>query len=326
MDALSYYWPVLRGGGGLRAAVISGVILAIMAINIRGIRQSAIVVNVLTIGKLTPLVLFIVLGLPFVTAGALQPGSTTPIGWTELSAATLMLIFAFGGFEVIPVPAGETKDPTRAVPFAMIATISIVVLVMTLVQMVAVGTNPGLAKAASGAALAESAALFLGAAGALLMTAGAAISMTGNNVGQALSGSRSLYALAEQGDLPRIFGRVHPRFQTPDFAIAFTSIVALLLAVFSDFRALAAVSAVARLLVYTGTCVSVLQLRQTRGRAPFTIPFGPLVPLLATAVSIAILFGASRAQLVTGGYFLAAGAMLYATARLGGGAQRREVR
>jgi basic amino acid/polyamine antiporter, APA family len=134
-------------------------------------------------------------------------------------------------------------------------------------------------------------------------------------MGQALSGSRSLFALAEQGDLPRLFGHVHPTFRTPDFAIAFTSIVAILLAVFSNFAALAAVSAVARLLVYSLTCASVLVLRQRMGKAPFTIPFGPMIPIAGLAVSLAILYGATRPQLITGVYFLAAGAVLYVIAR-----------
>jgi amino acid transporter len=312
MDALSFYWPDLRGGI-MRSVLITGVILVIMWINIRGIRQSSIVVNVFTIGKLTPLALFIILGLPHVDVSALRPGGEFTLA--QLSAAALMLIFAFGGFEVIPVPAGETKNPARAVPFAMVTTILIVAVVMTLVQVVAMGTNPNLATVASGSALAASAALFLGATGGLLMTTGAAISMGGNNMGQALSGSRSLYALAEQGDLPRLFGRVHPSFRTPDFAIAFTSIVALVLAVFSDFRALAVVSAVARLLVYSSTCASVFVLRRKMGQAPFTIPGGPLVPALGLAISVAILYGATTAQLITGGYFLAAGAILYVLGR-----------
>jgi amino acid transporter len=147
------------------------------------------------------------------------------------------------------------------------------------------------------------------------MTAGAAISMTGNNVGQALSGSRSLYALAEQGDLPRVFGSVHPRFQTPAFAIAFTSIVALVLALFSDFRTMAASSAVARLLVYAGTCASVLALRRN-GRAPFTIPLGPVVPALALVVSVALIYGATPTQLRVGLLGLVIGALLYGVARL----------
>ena len=121
----------------------------------------------------------------------------------DLSATGLLLIFAFGGYEVVPVPAGEARDPRRAVPFALVMTIAIVTLLMTLVQVVALGTFPGLA--ASKTPLADASLLFMGASGAILLTIGAVFSTTGNNMGQALSGSRNLYALAEQGDLPSVF-------------------------------------------------------------------------------------------------------------------------
>src|SRR5262245_50904373 len=308
-DALTVYWPALRGGT-VRTALISGVILAIMTINVRGIRQSSTVVNILTISKLAPLVLFVLLGLPHVSWGALQPDVSPD--WTQISTATLALIFAYGGYEVIPVPAGEARDPKRIVPFAMVTTIVIVSFVLTLVQVVALGTLPSLA--ASKAPLADAAALFLGGLGALMMTAGAAVSMTGNNIGQALSGSRNLFALAEQGDLPKIFGRVHPRFLTPDFSIVFTSLVVLALALSGSFATLAATSAVTRLLVYSGTCASVLALRR-ESRAPFTIPLGPAVPVLALVISIAILYGATPVQLRVGAAFLVTGAILYGVAR-----------
>ena len=71
-----------------------------------------------------------------------------------------------------------------------------VTLLFVLIQIVAMGTLPGLS--ASKTPLADSAARFLGAAGAALITLGAVMSTTGNNMGQALSGSRNLYALAEQ--------------------------------------------------------------------------------------------------------------------------------
>lgn len=309
-DALGYYWPVLRAGG-VRATLIAVAILTIMAVNVRGIRQSSAVVNVLTIGKLVPLVLFVAIGLPYVTWSALPPD--TALGWNQIAASALFLIFAYGGYEVIPVPAGEARDPRRAVPFAMVTTILIVAAVMTAVQIVAVGTLPNLA--ASKTPLADAAFLFMGAGGALLMTSGAAVSMTGNTVGQALSGSRNLYALAEQGDLPRIFAHVHRRYQTPDVAIVFTSLVALALALTGSFAALAAVSAVSRLLVYAGTCASVLALRR-QGPAPFTIPLGPVVPLIALAITAAILYGATTPQLRTGAYALVVGALLYGAARV----------
>ena len=310
-DALGYYWPDFRAGA-LRAALITGVIVAITIINVRGVKQSAYVVNFLTLAKLTPLAVFIVLGLPHVSADALRPETTLTL--TQVSATALLLIFAFGGYEVIPVPAGEARDPKRAVPFAMIATIVVVAVVMTLVQITALGTFPGLA--ASKTPLADASALFMGAWGALLMTAGAAVSMTGNNVGQALSGSRNLFALAEQGDLPGVFGHVHPKFRTPDFAIVFIASVALALALLSDFRSLAAVSALARLVVYAGTCASVLALRR-QGPAPFTIPLGPTVPVLALLISIALAYGANELQFKVGAAFLAAGAVLYVLARRG---------
>jgi amino acid transporter len=308
-DALGYYWPGALGGL-LRTAIIATVVLSIMAVNLIGIRQSAIVVNTLTWAKLTPLVIFIIVGLPYVTPAALVPGVAP--GWEQVSTSALLLIFAFGGYETIPVPAGEAKDPRRAVPFAMIVTVLVVAVVMILVQIVSLGTLPGLA--ASRTPLADAAALFMGGSGALLMTAGATVSMTGNNMGQALSGSRNLYALAEQGDLPRLFGRVHPRFQTPDFAIVFTSLVALALALSGSFATMAAASAVARLLVYAGTCASVLVLRR-EGRAAFTIPGGPVVPVVALVVSVAILYGASALQLQVGIVAIAVGAALFLIAR-----------
>lgn len=310
--ALAYYWPTLGADqpGLAREAVITGVILTIMAINVMGIRQSAWVVNTLTIGKLTPLVIFILLGLPYVTFDALRP--EVSLTWAQISASALYLIFAYGGYEVVGVPAGETKDPKRAVPFAMVATIIIVALVMTLAQVVAMGTLPNIA--ASQRPLADASLLFLGAWGALLMTTGGAVSMSGNNMGQALSGSRNLYALAEQGDLPSFFGRVHPRFHTPSVAIVITSLVALGLALSGNFATLAASSAVSRLVVYAGTCASVLALRR-QGPAAFTIPGGPVVPVIALLISLAILFGATPLQLRVGAIALVVGAVLYAIAR-----------
>ena len=306
-DALGFYWPEFRAGW-LRGSLISFVILSIMALNLVGIKQSSLVLNLLTIGKLTPLVIFILLGLPHISWDALRLEGTPPLA--GISAAALPMIFAFGGYEVIPVPAGEARNPKRDVPFAMIMAIIVVGIVMILAQVVTLGTLPGLATSGTKTPLADAALVFIGAWGALMMTVGASVSVAGNNVGAAISGSRSMFALAEQGDISRIFGHVHPKFRTPDAAIITTSLITLTLALLGSFAALAPVSALARLVVYMGTCASVLALRK-QGRAPFTIPGGPVIPVIALTVCVAILFGATKAQLIAGGYALAAGAILY---------------
>ncbi len=309
-DALGYYWPALRVGT-LRQVLIATIILVLMGVNIRGIKQSAWLVNALTIGKLVPLALFILLGLPHVAWGALAPQE--PLLSHPISAPILYLIFAYGGYEVVPVVAGETKDPRRAVPFAMIMTIVIAGLVMTLAQIVSVGTLPNLA--ASKTALADAAMLFIGGWGALVMTVGASVSMTGQNMGSALSGSRNLFGLAEQGDLPAFFGRIHPRFGTPIVSIVLTSLLALALALSGSFASMATVSAVARLVVYVGTAAAVLALRR-QGRAAFTTPGGAVIPILALGICVSILAGATATQLQSGALALVIGGVLFALAKV----------
>jgi amino acid transporter len=234
---------------------------------------------------------------------------------TSVASSALLLIFAFGGYEVVPVPAGEAKDPRTAVPFALIMTIVIVAFVTILVQIVALGVHPTLETSLK-TPLAEAAGLFLGPFGAALLTAGVLVSTSGNNLGQALSGSRNLFALAEQGDLPQFFGYVHPGFRTPVTAIGVTAGVALILGLSGTFATLAAASAISRLLVYVATCASLVRLRHasfsgTLRPATFTVPFGPVIPAFAILISLTILAGATRLQLTAGAGALVAGGLLY---------------
>src|SRR4051812_20262015 len=139
--SVGFYWPSLTTGTA-RTLLLTAIIAVLAGINIIGIRQSAWVVNGLTVGKLLPLALFVIVGLPAVDWAALHVAAV-PAG-PDLSRSALLLIFAFGGYEVIPVPAGEAKDPRSAVPFALIMTIVVVTIVLALVQIVALGTLPGL--------------------------------------------------------------------------------------------------------------------------------------------------------------------------------------
>lgn len=310
--ALGFYWPAMTGGAG-RATMITGLTLLLAWINIRGIRQSSWVINLLTLGKLMPLGLFILIGIWFVEPSRLVPGGSVTLD--QASAAALLLIFVFGGYDVVPVPAGEATSPRNHVPFALVTTILAVTIVMTLGQIVAQGTLPDLGSSTT--PLADASLLFVGAAGALVIGIGSVVSMTGNNAGQVLTSSRMLFALAEHGQLPAVFARIHPAYRTPVNAIVFSTAVALVLALSGSFVMLATVSAVARLVTYTGACAATLVLRRPRyaGQvkpATFVIPGGPVVPVVAIVVSIGILAGATRPQLVGGLLALLAGAALWA--------------
>jgi basic amino acid/polyamine antiporter, APA family len=309
--ALGFYWPVMTAGAS-RIVLLSALTIALAWINIRGVKQSAWVVDILTIGKLVPLFGFIVVGIAF-----LQPDrfSQLPVLTTaQVSSAALFVIFLYGGYDVIGVPAGEATNPRKDVPFAFVATILLVTLTFILAQLVAMSVLPDVA--ASRTPLAEAMGLMIGAGGAAVVTIGSIVSMTGNNAGQVLTGSRMLFALAENGELPRWFARIHPEYRTPAHSVLFTSVVALVLMLSGSFVALAAVSAVARLVTYVGACGAMLVLRRPRFAqsvkpATFTVPGGAVVPALAIASSMIILVMASRAQLLGGGAALAGGAALF---------------
>jgi amino acid transporter len=312
--ALAFYWPSLAAGAP-RMVLITIVTVALAWINVRGIKQSSMVVNVLTVGKLTPLLLFILVGIWFVDLDhfAAMPA----VSVSQFGTAALLLIFAYGGYEVTGIPAGESSNPRRDVPFAFVTTILTVAVVMTLTSFVATGLLPDVA--ATRTPLADGAALVLGVAGALIVSAGSAVSMTGNNMGQVLTGSRTIFALAENGDLPRWFARLHPVYQTPANATIFSAAVALTLALTGSFVQLAAVSAVARLVMYLAVTTATLVLRrrtptEEMRAAEFTVPLGPLVPVLASVVALSILAGATRQQLLSGAAALAAGGVLYVIA------------
>jgi basic amino acid/polyamine antiporter, APA family len=296
----------MTGGVG-RASIITAVTITFAWINVRGIRQSAIVINLFTIAKLAPLALFIIVGAWFI-----DPSRFTPLGTmspTQASTGALLLVFAYAGYPLIAVPAGEAADPRRHVPFAFMATIVAVTIVMTLVQVVAIGTLPDLVKSTT--PVADASFLFMGSAGALLVSGGAVISMIGNNMGGMLGRSRILFALAENGELPRFLRAIHPRYHTPSNAIIFSAAVALALALWGSFTVLAVAGAVANVATYIAVSAATIRFGSAVQPAAFVTPVGPLVPLLAIIISLMMLAGATSEQLLGGAVALVAGAVLF---------------
>src|SRR5262249_2942420 len=129
----------------------------------------------------------------------------------------LLLIFVFGGFDVLCVPAGEATEPRRQVPFAFIMTIAAVTLIMTLSHIVTMTNLADVTRSTT--PMADAAMHFLGPWGAAMIGIASVVSVTGNNAGAVLSGSRTLFALAENGALPPFFGRIHAKYRTPHYAI-----------------------------------------------------------------------------------------------------------
>ncbi|MEO8027710.1 MAG: amino acid permease [Bryobacteraceae bacterium] len=305
---LAYLLPELASSVG-RAAVISLSIVAIAALNYAGVKYGSAVVNVLTIGKLIPLLIFVAAGLFAIDWRTFALPGVPAFG--QLREASLVLLFAFGGFEFASVPSEEVIQSRRNLPIALIAGILVSSILYILIQVVCQGMLPGLGGDAT--PVANAAGNFLGPAGAGLMVFGAVLSTTGTNSTILLVGPRMLYALAQGGQLPAFFGRVHPQFRTPHIAVVLFSAAVLALALSGTFALLAALNAMARLLYSVVTCaaVPVLRRKMAPGGQAFRLPFGSLIPVLGVLLSLFLLSGVTQQQALIGGLGMLSGAAVY---------------
>lgn len=277
---LNYFVPGANEGI-FRAAVIAVVVLGITVLNVVGIRESAIATNIFTVGKIVPLLIFAAVGIFYIEPTNFSFAATPSSN--ELAAAILILIYAFVGFEAAVIPAGETKDPERTVPFALIVALIFCGALFVIIQAVAIGTLPGLAE--SKTPLADAANLFLGSFGAGFIAIGALISVIGNLSGGFLASSRIPFAMAEQKELPAIFARTHSRFKTPWVAIVFTAAVIFVMALYTTFLSAVAIATTTRLIVYATTCLALPVFRQRTDVPPakFHVPLGILASVLSLA-------------------------------------------
>jgi len=302
------FWDGAAQGVG-RLLVVTIALGTLAAINLAGVRYGSMVINFFTVTKLAPLFLFIVVGLFYIEPQSFEGAFDLSRG--GFGAAVLMLMFAFGGYELISIPAGEARSPRRDAPKALFLTIGIVCAIYVLVQLIAAGTLAALDT--SDTPLADAAEMFGGSSFGVLIAIGALLSIAGSNAGSMLAGPRITFALGEKRQLPSFFAHVHARFRTPDVSILIYTGVAMALAYSGTFAELATLSAVARIVFYMATCAAVPILRR-RIAAPddaFELPGGILIPALALIVCVAILFGASQANLIGGAIALIVGAIFY---------------
>jgi len=283
---IGFFFPGATEGAP-RIAIICLTVAGMAIVNVLGIRESAWATNIFTVGKIVPLLIFAAVGLFFISPQNFSFGDIPAYG--KFSEAVLLLIYAYVGFEAAVIPAGETKDPTRNLPFALFVALGFCTILFVIIQIVAIGTLPELAT--SQRPLADAAGRFMGGFGGAFIAVGALISILGNLNGGFLSASRLPYAMAEEKSLPYAFAKIHPRFRTPYVAILVTAVVTLVLTIQSSFFSAVTIATTTRLLIYAVTCISlpVFRRRNDIPTARFTAPFGVAAAALSVALIIWLL-------------------------------------
>lgn len=301
------------GNPAARITVIGLVYGGFALLNVRGAKPGMRTMEVFSVAKLLPLLLLVAFGL-FAMHGKNLAIPTLPPG-RDIARASVMLIFAFIGFENALNPSGEVKNPSRTVPRAVLLALALVTVLYLTVQMVATGVLGAQLARETVAPLAAAAGVIFGSAGTRLILIGTLVSTFGYLSGDALTSPRALFALAENRVLPPQLASVHPRYRTPWLAIIAHAIVAFALASTGTYATLIVIANVAIMLMYGVVCLGLFQLRRKNLRAdgdPFIVRGGPIVPVAAIAVLVWLLSTATRAEWLGTGVTLVLASVLFA--------------
>lgn len=300
----SFNQPVVRG------ASIIAITLLLGCINHVGLKNATWTGTVLTIAKLLPLTLFIVVGLFAIEPSLLT--TTRAIEPSSFTTSVLLLVFAFGGFETMLINSGEIHQPHKTLPFALIASCLIIAVYYCLIQLVCMGTLPALA--ATEKPLAEAARKFIGPWGGSLIAVGAVVSIVGTLNVLLLSGSRMPFALSLEQQLPPLFAYVHPRYRTPTFSLIGLSLAILLVSLLWSFFTALAIASIIRVLVYLLICGSLLKLRWQK-KVPegsfFKVRYGNILALAGIIISCWLLTASKASDALAVAVSVLVGLVLY---------------
>ncbi|MGI9204321.1 MAG: APC family permease [Woeseiaceae bacterium] len=310
---LGAVWPWFQTGLG-RTLLITFICSLLTWVNFIGLKEGLRTMAIITVFKITPILLLIVLGLQHVSGDTLFPATMPTID--DLGGTTLLLIYAFVGFESATIMSGETKNPKETLPRALVLTPIAVGIFYFLIVVVFISVLPD--PGAEGATLIDVGRELMGSPGAQLITLAAVFSIGGNLSSIMLAVPRLPFALAEKRLLPRWFGHIHHKYATPSNSILMLGGLGLAFALSGSFVWLATASSLTRLISYV-LCIGSLPIIRKKAseqelQEAYRLKGGYTIPVIALMVCLFI--GAQselRSWLVTGG-LLAVGLVFYAMA------------
>ncbi|MEJ6400304.1 APC family permease [Nicoliella lavandulae] len=311
ITALSGVFPQLQQPGP-KYTLITFIGLALITINVMGIRISKVVNNLLTVSKLLPLLLLVVVGLFFLKPTNFQPFFPPELAhMSNFSTAAVTLFYVFVGFEGLVVVAGEMKNTKRNLPLALLVVLIAVTTIYVLIFTVSIGVlGPELSK--TPVPLQAVFAAIAGPTGKWIIVLGSILSMGAIVVGSSFVTPRAGVALANHQMMPNFIKKTNRR-DAPYIAIIISTCLVMLISYSGTFVVLAQIASVARFVQYIPTCLAVIRFRKTIDDDPnaFKVPFGIIIPIIATLVSVWLLINAKHDQLLLAIGFLVIAAPFY---------------
>lgn len=277
----------------LIVAAVSGLVYV-------GISQSAWVNAVIVAIKVTIILLFLAFGLqfvnpanwiPFIPEQVVEANGVHRFGMQGVFRAAAVVFFAYIGFDAVSTAAGEAKNPQRDMPIGILGSLIFSTVLYIAMAAVLTGMLPyrqlDTAEPVATALAAYPSLLWLKTVAEIGAVAGLSSVILVMLMGQ----PRIFYAMAQDGLMPKLFGKVHPKFRTPHLGTLVVGVVAAVMAGLLPLGLLGDLVSMGTLLAFATVCIGVLVLRRTRPgiRRPFRVPL-PWVTCPLGAASCLFLF------------------------------------
>ena len=327
--------PVAREVVAVSISVL--VALLFTVINFRGASETGTVGNIVTSLKVFILLVLVGFGLYKILGNPSAWRHYTPFlpeGWLGVFVAMGLTFIAFEGYEIIAQSGEEVKDPARNIPRAIFLSILTAVSIYLLVAFVVLGGIEAPAGipiykylgTLGELGMAEAAGQLMPYGKVILLLAGLASTMSALNA-TIYSSSRVSFAMGRDGNLPPIFGRVHPVTHTPHYAVFISGALIILMAITLPIEDVAASADIMFLLLFMMVCYSLITLRERRPDLDrqFKVPLFPYWPIVGIVACLALsltLFELSPIAWYTTILWIAGGVVIY----LGYGVKQQERR
>jgi APA family basic amino acid/polyamine antiporter len=299
--------PLAKVDGSLHHLGFTGAIVNLPAVLIVvaltylcyvGVRQSARANNVMVSIKVIIIVLFILVGLQYVSTDLWKPylpantGQFGQFGLSGVLQGAAIIFFAYIGFDQAATTAQEARNPQRDVPWGIMAALGISTLLYISMAAVMTGMVPyGQLNVSAPVAVALDAHPELGWL-ALPVKVGIIVGLTSVILMSLLGQPRIFLAMSRDGLLPPALQKVHPKHRTPYVGTVVTGVVACFFAGLFPLDILGELISIGILIAFSAVCAGVVVLRYTQPETPrpFRVPLAKVTGPAGVVVCFAMAY------------------------------------
>jgi APA family basic amino acid/polyamine antiporter len=274
------------------------IVVAASLILVRGIRESAVVNNIIVVLKVAVILVFIAVGWSF-----MSPANHTPLippnegqfgrfGWSGILSGAGVIFFAYIGFDAVSTAAQETRNPKRDLPIGIFGSLILCTVLFILYTWVLTGVvNYRELNVAAPLSLALE--HIPHPALSIAMNLAVLAGLTSVILVMLLGQSRVFYSMAKDGLLPRVFGEVHPKFRTPWRCNLLLMVFVSAFSAFAPIGVVGSMTSIGTLFAFVVVSVGVIVMRRTNPHAvrPFRTPWVPFLPALGIVVNVTLMLG-----------------------------------